>query len=463
MRQVGWRSVRPARARTTAAADAVGQGDEAAVGQRPLRPDAVADEPVIGPPIGVEPRKATAVSAISRPRMSGGLLLLGDAVGPADERGAADAERDRPAGRPSRFGAQARPSPARPRSTCCRGTSASRPAVSRAVSRDPTSEPMLVTDSTAEVALAAPAHVGQLGQRHAVVEGERGDDGHHDERDEQLAAAADERQRLADRAPAARRHAAGRQLLGAEQHQRPSTAPNDAPLSRKHHAVPTVSTITAASAGPKMRDPVITAVFSDDGVADVLRLHELGDEAPPRRVLEGVEHTDHQRERPHDVHRCQAGEVEDTEQQGLRGESVWRTIASLRLSRRSATAPAQAPSSSIGRNCRATVMPRSVARPVRSVDQQGHRRDLQPRADVGHEQSAEEDAGVAVAQAAERRHGRSAAAVMGRPSSGRHQSSSLRAEMNTSPGTSTRPIDFIFFLPSFCFSSSLRLRVMSPP
>ena len=43
------------------------------------------------------------------------------------------------------------------------------------------------------------------------------------------------------------------------------------------------------------------------------------------------------------------------------------------------------------------------------------------------------------------------------------QSSSLRAEMKTSPGTSTRPIVFIFFLPSFCFSSSLRLRVMSPP
>ena len=50
-----------------------------------------------------------------------------------------------------------------------------------------------------------------------------------------------------------------------------------------------------------------------------------------------------------------------------------------------------------------------------------------------------------------------------RPRTPTHQSSSLRAEMKTSPGTSTRPIDFIFFLPSFCFSSSLRLRVMSPP
>ena len=30
-------------------------------------------------------------------------------------------------------------------------------------------------------------------------------------------------------------------------------------------------------------------------------------------------------------------------------------------------------------------------------------------------------------------------------------------------GMSTEPIDFIRFLPSFCFSHSLRLRVMSPP
>ena len=90
----------------------------------------------------------------------------------------------------------------------------------------------------------------------------------------------------------------------------PSTATYDAALSRKHHAVPTVSTSTAASAGPKIRDPVITAVFSDDGVVDVLRLDELGDEAAPGRVLEGVEHAEHQRQRPHDGHVGQPGEVE---------------------------------------------------------------------------------------------------------------------------------------------------------
>ncbi len=38
-----------------------------------------------------------------------------------------------------------------------------------------------------------------------------------------------------------------------------------------------------------------------------------------------------------------------------------------------------------------------------------------------------------------------------------------RAATKASWGTSTRPTIFIRFLPSFCFSSSLRLRVMSPP
>ncbi len=38
-----------------------------------------------------------------------------------------------------------------------------------------------------------------------------------------------------------------------------------------------------------------------------------------------------------------------------------------------------------------------------------------------------------------------------------------RAAMKASCGTSTRPTIFIRFLPSFCFSSSLRLRLMSPP
>ena len=37
------------------------------------------------------------------------------------------------------------------------------------------------------------------------------------------------------------------------------------------------------------------------------------------------------------------------------------------------------------------------------------------------------------------------------------------AATNASGGTSTVPMFFIRFLPAFCFSSSLRLRLMSPP
>ncbi len=43
------------------------------------------------------------------------------------------------------------------------------------------------------------------------------------------------------------------------------------------------------------------------------------------------------------------------------------------------------------------------------------------------------------------------------------EASDESAATNASCGTSTRPIVFIRFLPSFCFSSSLRLRLMSPP
>ena len=39
----------------------------------------------------------------------------------------------------------------------------------------------------------------------------------------------------------------------------------------------------------------------------------------------------------------------------------------------------------------------------------------------------------------------------------------FNTSINASCGMLTEPNDFIRFLPSFCFSSSLRLRVMSPP
>ena len=53
--------------------------------------------------------------------------------------------------------------------------------------------------------------------------------------------------------------------------------------------------------------------------------------------------------------------------------------------------------------------------------------------------------------------------ALGRAPGTAHYSSTLRIAMKASCGTSTEPMAFIRFLPSFCFSSSLRLREMSPP
>src|SRR6185312_5458015 len=51
----------------------------------------------------------------------------------------------------------------------------------------------------------------------------------------------------------------------------------------------------------------------------------------------------------------------------------------------------------------------------------------------------------------------------GQKSDAKRQTSTFNAAINASCGMSTFPYWRIFFLPSFCFSRSLRLRVASPP
>ena len=63
-------------------------------------------------------------------------------------------------------------------------------------------------------------------------------------------------------------------------------------------------------------------------------------------------------------------------------------------------------------------------------------------------------------------HGRRRSAAAMPPDAARRAlrySSTFRIAMKASCGTSTDPMAFMRFLPSFCFSSSLRLREMSPP
>ena len=57
---------------------------------------------------------------------------------------------------------------------------------------------------------------------------------------------------------------------------------------------------------------------------------------------------------------------------------------------------------------------------------------------------------------------RTASAVSAKRPAPAHEST-LRTARKASCGISTRPTYFIRFLPSFCFSRSFRLRVMSPP
>ena len=62
------------------------------------------------------------------------------------------------------------------------------------------------------------------------------------------------------------------------------------------------------------------------------------------------------------------------------------------------------------------------------------------------------------------RGARRGAVLRGAPAAGSNQSSEVFSTARKADwGSSTSPTIFIRFLPSFCFSSSLRLRVMSPP
>ena len=69
------------------------------------------------------------------------------------------------------------------------------------------------------------------------------------------------------------------------------------PLRMKHQAVPIVATSTPASAGPKMREPVITAVFNDVALGMSDGRDQFGHQSAPRRIVERVDHTEEQRQR----------------------------------------------------------------------------------------------------------------------------------------------------------------------
>ena len=85
------------------------------------------------------------------------------------------------------------------------------------------------------------------------------------------------------------------------------------------------------------------------------------------------------------------------------------------------------------------------------------------RLDVAAVLAVAADDGDEVAVAAAVRAERNVHVQMPHVPAHRVESPRLRTARNASCGTSTAPTCFIRFLPAFCFSSSFRLRVMSPP
>ena len=87
----------------------------------------------------------------------------------------------------------------------------------------------------------------------------------------------------------------------------------------------------------------------------------------------------------------------------------------------------------------------------------------QQRFDVAAVLAVAADDGDEVAVAAAMRAERNVHVQVADVPAHRVESPRLSTARNASCGTSTAPTCFIRFLPAFCFSSSLRLRVMSPP
>ena len=235
--------------------------------------------------------------------------------------------------------------------------------------------------------------------------------------------------------------------------------------------MPTDSTMTAASAGPKIREPVITAVLRAVALEMSSRFDELDDEPAAGRIVEGIEHTQHDRQAPHQPYARGAEQVDQPEQEGLGGEAGLGQDGERALVASVGDRPGPRPQQQHRQELQGQGDAEVGGPPGEPVDEQRHRGELQPRPDVRDEHAGEEQAGrcsdagsgTSRTDASSVRRDRPDRAVPTGQNAVAVQSSSRRAEMNTSPGTSTRPIDFIFFLPSFCRSRSLRLRVMSPP
>ena len=98
-----------------------------------------------------------------------------------------------------------------------------------------------------------------------------------------------------------------------------STGTNDRALRAKHQPMPTVAMRAPAMAGPTMRADVIERRVQGDGVDDLVGRHQVVDQGPAGRVVEGVGQAEHGGE---DVDRADGDPVRDDERGQHRGRDA---------------------------------------------------------------------------------------------------------------------------------------------
>ena len=204
-----------------------------------------------------------------------------------------------------------------------------------------------------------PGEVGQQRQQDLEVEGDRPDQGHHRQRDQQLGRAA--RRSAAPCAPrraCARPASASAARVASIVRSAMNIARNEKALTRKHGAMPTSAMIVPASAGPRMREQCTTTLFSATALTTRSAPDDLDHERLPRGVVDRDART---RARaparaPSTAARRPSRPARTASAPEPSATAACRSAA-RRFGSRSASRPPQAPNSRIGRNCSPAVRP----------------------------------------------------------------------------------------------------------
>ena len=137
-------------------------------------------------------------------------------------------------------------------------------------------------------------------------------------------------------------------------------------MSKKQRAGPASHNSSAPTAGPTTRAALNISEFERDGVVQVVAADHIDDEGQAGRQVQGVDDAGGGREHQH-VPGGELSAPDDGRQpEGLGQKGGLGEHDEPAFGQRSARAPPQAPSSSVGNTCAATTNPAQSALSVRS-------------------------------------------------------------------------------------------------